>query len=263
MDCRDARTHLLDYQRGRLAPNRSGNVRAHLGACLACHHDDAAERMLNELLEGRLPQHPASLALKRRLAAQWVASPVPRRSWWSRWDRRLVPALAAALVLVVIAPVSYEWVMVQQTRETAGLVAEAVNDHLRLLSGHHPLEVESGGIHQVKPWFTGRLDFAPIVAFGGDAEFPLRGGAIEYFRDRPAAVFVYTRRLHTVSLFVFRGEGLPWPTHGLRRLGGRKALTQVERGFSVILWRAGELGYAVVSDLDAAELFGLAARLTS
>jgi hypothetical protein len=30
-------------------------------------------------------------------------------------------------------------------------------------------------------WFEGRLDFAPVVAFEGDAEFPLKGGAIGYF----------------------------------------------------------------------------------
>ena len=54
----------------------------------------------------------------------------------------------------------------------------AVNDHLRVLASQHPLDIESGGIHQVKPWFEGRLDFAPVVSFLGDEEFPLRGGAV-------------------------------------------------------------------------------------
>src|SRR5262249_47486623 len=52
-----------------------------------------------------------------------------------------------------------------------------------IASGHHRLEVEAGGIHQVKPWFAGKLDFAPVIAFGGDADFPLQGGAVEYFLD--------------------------------------------------------------------------------
>jgi anti-sigma factor RsiW len=134
------------------------------------------------------------------------------------------------------------------------MVGEAVNDHLRIVSGQHALEVEAGGIHQVKPWFAGKLDFAPVVTFGDDAEFPLQGGAIEYFLDRRAAVFVYKRRLHTVSLLVFRAEGLPWPA------GGRRS-TEAERGFNVVLWRWGELGYALVSDLDAPELAELAGRL--
>src|SRR5947209_13571922 len=49
-------------------------------------------------------------------------------------------------------------------------------DHLRVLSSQHPLDVESGGIHQVRPWFAGRLDFAPEVPFVGDEDFPLRRG---------------------------------------------------------------------------------------
>jgi anti-sigma factor RsiW len=127
-----------------------------------------------------------------------------------------------------------------------------VNDHLRVLDGRRPLDVESGGLHQVKPWFQGRLDFAPVVAFAGDDEFPLKGGAVDYFLDRKAAVFVYGRRLHTVSLVVLRAEGLTWPATPQR---------MSERGFNVVLWRAGDLGYALVSDVDAGELSMLAARL--
>jgi anti-sigma factor RsiW len=34
-----------------------------------------------------------------------------------------------------------------------------------------------------------------------------------------------------------------------------------ERGFNVIMWRRGELGYALVSDVDARELRQLAAKM--
>ncbi len=142
------------------------------------------------------------------------------------------------------------------------MVAEAVNDHLRLLASQHPLEVESGGIHQVKPWFTGRLDFAPVVSFVGDQEFQLQGGAVGYFLDRKAAVFVYKRRLHTISLLVFRGEGLPWPSRRLEPIGGIQVYPTVVRGFNVVLWRAGELGYALVSDVDSRELLALAGKIS-
>jgi hypothetical protein len=89
-------------------------------------------------------------------------------------------------------------------------------------------------VHQVRPWFAGRLDFAPVVPFAGDAEYPLRGGTVEYFLDRRAAVFVFGRRLHAISLFVFRPEGLPMPT----REG-----EQIEhdiRGFNTVVWRPAE-----------------------
>jgi len=261
MDCQDVRSHLLDYQQGRLGPELDRDVRAHLETCGACANAEAVEQALTQLLERRLPQHPASLALKRRLAAQWPSRSPAEGSWWSRWGRSLVPAFAVAVVLLVALPLYNELAPVRQKSETASMVAEAVNDHLRMLSSQHPLDVESGGIHRVKPWFAGRLDFSPVVSFAGDEDFPLQGGAIGYFLDRKAAVFVYKRRLHTVSLFVFRAEGLPWPTRGLEPIGSVQAYTQVVRGFNVVLWRAGELGYALVSDLDATELRQLGMKI--
>ena len=262
MTCDDVRLHLLDFQEGRLRLEAQSAVRAHLDGCADCTRADAVEQELTRLLEHRLPQHPASLSLKRRLAAQWSERTVGR-SRWSRWRSSVMPALAAAAVILVAAPiVYYERTSARATREQSAMVAEAVNDHLRLLASQHPLDVESGGLHQVKPWFGGRLDFAPVVTFEGDADFPLKGGSVGYFRDRKAAVFVYARRLHSISLLVFRADGLPWPSRGLTRIGGRDASVTSERGFNVIVWRRGELGYALVSDVDAGELKELAARIT-
>jgi anti-sigma factor RsiW len=260
MDCQDVRLQLHDYQRGHVGPDADREIRAHLERCTACAHEEAAGHVLTEVLERKLPQHPGSLALKRRLAAQWPAAPA-RRPWWSGWRRALVPALATAFVLAVALPLYRELVPGARAPGAGNMVTEAVNDHLRVLQRERPLDIESGGLHQVKPWFSGRLDFAPIVAFEGDAEFPLQGGAVGYFVDRKAAVFVYKRRLHSVSLFVFRAEGLPWPGRGLAPVGAASAYTASSRGFNVMLWRAGDLGYALVSDVDARELAQLAAKL--
>jgi anti-sigma factor RsiW len=138
------------------------------------------------------------------------------------------------------------------------MLAEAVNDHLRVLYSDHPIEVESGGIHQVKPWFAGRLDFAPVVAFGGDDDFPLQGGAVGYFLDRKAATFIFKRRLHVITLFVFRAEGLPWPAVPTHRVGAAHGTLETSRGYHAIMWREGDLGYALVSDVDPTDLDTLA-----
>jgi len=261
MDCREAQLHLLDSQRGRLRPDLQGDLRTHLDTCEACARAEAEEQVLTEVLERRLPQHPASIALKRRLAAQWPAPPAPTRSWWSRWGASLVPALVVVVVLLVALPVYFERTNGVRMDDTAGMAREAVNNYLRLVSSQHPLDIASGGIHQVKPWFEGRLDFAPVVLFEGNQDFPLKGGSVGYFLDRQAAVLVYGRRLHTITLFVFREDGLPWPTRGLEVMGRAHVVASVNRGFNVLLWRSGELGYALVSDLDAGELRELGAKL--
>jgi anti-sigma factor RsiW len=259
MQCQDVRPQLLEYQRGRLRADVEARVRSHLETCAACAQGEAAEQVLTELLEQRLPQHAAPLALKRQLAAAWPDALVSAKpSWWQRWGRPVVPALAVAVVLLAVMPLYYQR---GAGPPAARLVTEAVNDHLRVLSSQHPLDIESGDFHQVKPWFEGRLDFAPAVSFLGSEEFPLKGGAVGYVLDRKAAVFVYHRRLHAVSLFVFRADGLPWPATNLKPVGGAQVYTTRSRGFHVLLWRRGELGYALVSDVDAAELTELAAKV--
>jgi anti-sigma factor (TIGR02949 family) len=248
--CADVRDQLVAYQAGRLAPGEHDAVRVHLDTCPECAHEEAAEQALTELLERRLPQHPAPIALKRRLAPRWSSAPAPRR-----WSRVLVPCVAVgALVLAVLLLLHQApW---RRAPDLTAMTAEAVNDHLRVVERGGTLPVQSPLIHQVRPWFTGRTDFAPVVAFAGDADFPLRGGALERFLDRQAAVFVYGRRLHTISLLVFPADGLPWPPGGERQVS-------TLRGFNVVLWRAGDLGYTLVSDVDARELSELARRLGS
>jgi anti-sigma factor RsiW len=215
----------------------------------------AVETALTEALH-RLPERRAPARLVRRVE-RVLEAPAARRPRW-RWA--LAPALAAAAVLLVAAPV----VLYQRTAATRAatvmLVSEAIGDHLRIVQAQRPLEVESDDSHRVRPWFEGRLEFSPVLPFSGDRDVPLRGGALAWFVDRKAAAFVYGLRLHTVTLFVFRPDGLPWPTTGGERAGGREVYRASERGFTVVLWRAHGLGYALVSDADPREVMQLASR---
>jgi len=215
----------------------------------------AVETALTEALH-RLPQRRAPARLVQRVEQVLVPAPAPQR----RWRRALVPALAAAAVLVVAGPVVVAQYTAATRAATATMVNEAIADHLRIVQAQRPLEIESGDGHRVRPWFEGRLEFSPVLRFGGDDRVPLRGGALAWFLDRKAAAFVYGLRLHTVTLFVFRPDGLPWPTSGGERVGTREVYRSTARGFTVLLWRADGLGYALVSDADAREVLELASR---
>jgi hypothetical protein len=52
---------------------------------------------------------------------------------------------------------------------------------------------------------------AAHLAYAGDDEFTLVGGAVALFHDRETALLVYERQLHTISLFVFPSGGLVFP----------------------------------------------------
>ena len=253
MDCDEARELNLDGLRGRLSSEPAAELREHLSTCVRCREHVEAELALDELLDARLPQHAAPLALKRRLAAGWPApssAALGARRVWGRGRAAVLGMAAAAAVTLVAGSTA---VFVQQRSELVQLETESVNDHLRMLGGT-PLAQVTGGLHEVKPWFGGKLDFAPAVRFAGNDAFPLQGGAVEAFLDRRAAVFVYKRRKHTISLFVVEAAGLAFPT-GLR--------SRTVRGFSVALWQAGGQGYVLVSDLDLSELLELHAEIAS
>jgi anti-sigma factor RsiW len=252
MNCDEARILFSDRRKGSLDASVRRELEAHLTTCEAC----AAEARADDALAGaltRLPSRRAPDHLRRELAARFVTSPRSRLAPRLRTFAALAAGAAMAIAIVFGA------------RAFSGddaMLGEAVGDHLRLLYSEHPLEVASGGVHQVKPWFAGRLDFAPVVGFGGDSDYPLEGGAVALFLDRKAAAFEFKRRLHPITLFVFRSEGLHFPI-ATTSLGSVRATRSTSRGFHVLLWQKGDLGYALVSDVAEADLALLGEKIAN
>jgi anti-sigma factor RsiW len=278
-DCRETRALAIDYAAGRLDRDTRARLEAHLEGCASCRDNVAVETALEDALDRRLPRYQAPAALKQALEARFLAAPaaddappalaklvalappppvVPRAPRARRWIAPVLSAGAAAALTVVLMVAFGP----RPPRPDGGaLVAEALSDHMRVVASTHPLDVESGGIHQVKPWFTGRIDFAPRVAFSGDGDFPLMGGSLGYVFDRKAAVLVFKRRLHTITLLVFPPDGLAWPAQAPVTVGRLSVVAQSRHGFSVLLWRDGDLGYALVSDVARADLETLATKI--
>lgn len=221
---------------------------------------EAAERELDRALS-LLEKRPAPAGLKARLVASLEPVPAPAEPPLRRVTSRRAVTLSVSLAAAVVLAGGLGVGWFRAVHDSDALVTEAVNDHLRVLYAERPLEVESSDRHQVKPWFEGKLDFAPVLAFAGDEEFALTGGAVAYFMDRKAAAFVFKHKLHVMTVFVFRAEGLPWPHSSNQTLGKKSASYASSRGFGTLLYREGDLGYAVVSDADPATLLRLGTKL--
>jgi anti-sigma factor RsiW len=99
--------------------------------------------------------------------------------------------------------------------------------------------------HTVKPWFAGKVDFAPPVKQLDADGYVLKGGRIDVIDARTAAVLVYQAGRHTVEVFI-------WPA------GAESETTfqsqQQLNGFNLRHWT--EAGFEVwcISDMAAAEL---------
>ena len=121
---------------------------------------------------------------------------------------------------------------------------EAVDSHVRSLMPGHLFDVQSTDQHTVKPWFLGKLDFAPPVVDLEAVGFPLVGGRLDYLGGRPAAALVYQRRQHTINVFI--------STDGTT--SGRPTEDRSVRGFHVRHWTHGDMAFWAVSDVNDAEL---------
>jgi len=118
---------------------------------------------------------------------------------------------------------------------------ELVSSHVRSLQPGHLTDVQTTNQHIVKPWFNGRIDFAPPVPELADVGFPLAGGRLDSIGGKTVAAIVYHRRLHTVNLFI-------WPAKD----GGERSF--VKDGFAVKEWSRNGLRFAAVSDIPAGEI---------
>jgi anti-sigma factor RsiW len=238
MNCREAQGLLCAYIDEELDLVHSLDLEAHVRECSSCAALLKRQEAVRSAVSAHAPyyQAPAALraAVEKRAAAQFGLVERPRLTsrWTVRW-MALAAACAALALLILRLP----------TAPARDVAREVVDSHVRSLLAAHLVDVTSTDQHTVKPWFSGKLDFAPEVRDLSSAGFVLVGGRLDYVHARTVPALVYRRRQHTINVFV-------WPAHE----SDRDPRLDERDGYHVLSWVRSGMAWWAVSDLNAAEL---------
>jgi anti-sigma factor RsiW len=233
---------------GELDAVHAAEAEARIATCPACAEESERLLGLRAALRGEGVRVAAPerlrLRLARSLSSAAAAAPppggavvplIPRRARplaWMGGGAGLAVAASAAMLAVVMLG-----------REDRALTGELVADHVRSLQVAHLVDVPTSDQHVVKPWFNGKLDFAPPVVELKDQGFPLVGGRLDFADHRTVAAIVYRRGRHLINLFV-------WPDRG----AGGPGVVHAGEGYTLRHWRSGGLTFWAVSDVNPNDL---------
>jgi anti-sigma factor RsiW len=233
------KNHLLHaHFDGELDAINTESFEAHLKTCPGCASALAELQALRGRLAAPGLRTPAPEALRARIERAIAAEAAPPRRPAGVLPWTLsggFAALAATFAIVAMLPSQMQ------------LADELVSDHVRSTLATHLVDVETSDRHTVKPWFNGRIDFAPPVVDLAAQGFPLVGGRVDYLDGRVVAALVYRRNKHVINVFI-----RPEP-QGLMR----PAPARPHDGYNLLRWTQGGLEFWAVSDVEAGDLRAL------
>src|SRR5262245_25093633 len=207
MQCDRAAELIGAYLDQELDAEARREVAAHLGGCPACASvaDDFGRlgRRIVALGRARAPDHLA--ASVTALIADTTPSSHVSRSPAAIGGWRVPPRLRQAAAVLLLCGVTAAATVAVMSYLGRGAAVErgVAAAHVRSLLQDSPTQVASADTHAIKPWFAGRLDFAPPVKDLTADGFPLVGARLDDVGERRVAALVYRRRLHVVNVFLW------------------------------------------------------------
>lgn len=246
MNCTEIRLLLHANADGELDAANSLQLERHLKTCAACAAENKSLQSLRADLRGGDLNFRAPDSLKkdvRQFVRDLDEGKKTRKEFNPQWFWKFIAfgATAFALLTIFLRPAGIS--------EHDQLLDEVIASHVRSLQVEHLTDVISSDQHTVKPWFDGKLDFAPDVKDFAAQGFPLVGGRLDYLGGRAVAALVYRHNKHFINVFV-------WPS-----VDAMQPEAEVRRGYAIINCATNGLHYCLVSDLNETELRELAGFL--
>jgi len=220
-------------------------IEQHLDDCDQCRRAEQQIKELQKILTSDAPEYRAPAHLRRNIRAALRREEGTEGANPAFWP---IFAASAAFAVLVLGLIFFQ---TSRTSHDATIVDEVISNHVRSLLATHLVDVGSSDQHTVKPWFDGKIDFAPDVHDFSLSGFPLVGGRLDYLDGRTVVALVYQRNKHPINVFIEPGPE-----------GETSPVSTTRRGYNLLSWKHREMKYWMVSDLNETELRQLATLLS-
>lgn len=272
--CREFEGFIDPYLDGEFEARECSEIEAHLDSCSHCRDVTAARAHLKSLIaQARAVNAPDALHARIRAdidaleTGKLVLDPGPddlrlfgeaalTPPWFSESRTFLGRFRGPATLLASVGLLSALAWAAGVPGDDAPVSEDAVAKHARAL----PLEIPGPDLPTIEGWARDKVDFNPRVPPLGQGRLRPLGARLSHILDRPAVSLVYGDEAgRRATLFVFAPGSLDLeeePGHPVR-IGRHDVRLLTLRGYNVVLWREGDLGYSLVSDLDSSSLLSI------
>jgi anti-sigma factor RsiW len=234
------------YADGELDLISTREIEKHLRGCDQCRGAYEQIRALRETLTSDAPAFSAPTHLRKNIRTALRREARGADEKLSPW---LVLSTSTAFAAVVLGFVLFQATHV--SRENA-VTDQVIANHVRSLLASHLVDVASSDQHTVKPWFDGKIDFAPDVHDFSVDGFPLIGGRLDYLDGRTVVALVYQRNKHPINVFIMPAS----------RSSDSSPVASTIRGYHILSFTHNDMRFWTISDLNETELRQFADLLT-
>jgi anti-sigma factor (TIGR02949 family) len=236
---------LHGYFDGELDLVRAVEFEEHLKTCPDCARELREQQVMRQSLRSSNLYERAPESLRARIKADLPGATAVQPKLIPIRRRPVLDWLAVAAAIVFAVVLGARVIPnIGGQRQASLLSQEIVASHIRALQPGHLFDVQSTDQHTVKPWFDGKLDFAPPVTDLAKQGFPLVGGRLDYLDNRDVAALVYQRQKHLINVFIWPVESRPT----------KLAETQTIQGYNLVFWWRDGMDFCAASDLNVDEL---------
>lgn len=244
-DCKSVNLYISALIDGELKGRKADKVKSHIDACKRCRQEFEIVSALKPIAK-KVRIEKAPLYLKSRIINS-IEEFEEKKSFidiFSAWNLKPVyTTLAIASVLILaIAPLYYFSANVS----ASSIIVKSVNNHLSNTIVDIFDEQMPSSMTELE-----RIFDVQGLSWQGISSPKVN---LHYLKERRVAYIAFERKGHKLSLFIFDVNNLKLPEGRIIKEGEKEIYVDKYKGFNVLFWKEGNVGYSMVSDLGGDEM---------